>query len=288
MSDNLSFTIRPMQLSDLSQAMTLASFEGWNQTVKDWRLLLDNPINACLVAEYNKKVIGTATAINYSNLAGWIGMVLVDKEFRSKGIGRMLVTNIIDKLHGFKSVKLDATPAGQPLYQKLGFIEERVLYRMICPSIKSFTKRKNDLTPEPIKPEDFEDIIEFDRHVFGLERKYLIKTILQNYPHKGLLLKRNSKITGFILGRDGIRYNYLGPVFAQSTADAITLISMALESLSKKDIALDVHNDKTEMISWLESIGFNRQRQFARMYLNKNPFRGKVENQYLIIGPEFG
>jgi ribosomal protein S18 acetylase RimI-like enzyme len=288
MPDNPDIFVRPMHLRDLKSVMELSIAEGWNQTEKDWRLLLDNQLNTCIISQYDQKVIGTATAINYSNLEGWIGMVLVDKEFRRQGVGRMLVTNIIERSGGFKSVKLDATPAGQPLYQKLGFIEERVLYRMINPCFKSIDNDTIDLTPERIQLEDFEEIIKFDKNIFGVDRSYLIKTIFQNYPGKAFLLKRNDRICGYILGRDGIKFNYIGPVFALTNTGAKALISKSIKSLCGQSVALDVQSDKIELIEWLESIGFIRQRQFVRMYLKNNPFPGKVKNQYLIIGPEYG
>ena len=130
MTGNLPFKIRPMQLTDLDQAINLSKTEGWNQTEKDWRLLLENPVNTCIVAELNNKIAGTATALNHSDEVAWIGMVLVDKSLRGQGAGKMLLTHIIDELKGIKSIKLDATPAGQPLYQKLGFIEEHLIFRM--------------------------------------------------------------------------------------------------------------------------------------------------------------
>ncbi len=285
----LNFLVRPMLLTDLRAAMDLAIDEGWNQTERDWRLFLDNPLNTCLVAEHNLKVIGTATAISYSKLLGWIGMVLVNKDFRKHGVGRMLVTKTIDSLHGFTSVKLDATPAGQPVYQKLGFIEERVLARMTNSSFKSFEKEIIDIEPDPVQKKDLDEIIKYDRNIFGVDRTYLLKTILNNYPGKAFLLRLNGRVTGYILGRDGIRYNYIGPVFASSTSDAMALISFALKSLkNNQDVAIDVHDDKKELIEWLESKGFTRQRQFVRMYLDQNPFPGIVENQYLISGPEYG
>lgn len=284
----MNFLVRPMLLTDLKPAMDLAKIEGWNQTVKDWMILVDNPLNTCLVAEYTGKIIGTATVINYSNMAGWIGMVLVDKDFRRQGVGRKLVTKILDKVHGFKSVKLDATPAGQPVYQKLGFIEERVLYRMTSTPFKSFDKMRYDPEPEAIQPKDFDEIINFDNDIFGAERTYLLKNSMLNYPAKAFMLKRDGRISGYILGRDGIRYNYIGPVFAFAATDAEALISKALKSLTGKDVALDVLDDKKELIEWLESIGFVIQRQFTRMYLKQNPFPGRIENQYLIIGPEYG
>jgi ribosomal protein S18 acetylase RimI-like enzyme len=288
MTENLNFSVRQMLLSDIRAALDLSIAEGWNQTEKDWRLLFDNPSNICLVAESNQRIIGTATAINYSNIAAWIGMVLVDNEFRRQGVGRTMVANIIENLAGFKSVKLDATPAGQPVYHKLGFIEEHVLFRMTNPSFRSFDKEKFDLVPKPLHPKNLVEIIKFDKNVFGADRIYLLKTILHNNPGKAFLLKQNARISGYIMGRIGVRSNYIGPVFALSTHEAEVLISEALKSLNNQPVTLDVHEDKIELIKWLESIGFIRQRQFVRMYLKYNPFPGQVENQYLIIGPEYG
>lgn len=284
MNDNF---VRPMLSTDLKMAMDLAISEGWNQTELDWRLLLENSANVCLIAENNGRVIGTATAINYSNLEAWIGMVLVDKEYRRQGLGRLLMTSIMDNLKGFRSVKLDATPAGQPVYQKLGFIEEYLLYRMVCPSFNDIQKT-GDHSVETIKKEDLADVIKFDSEIFGVDRTYLVETIRNNYPHKAFALKKNGKIEGYILGRDGIRFNYIGPVFAQSSGDAILLISRALENLKDSAVAIDVMNGRSELTAWLEESGFETQRQFTRMYLNTNPFPGKTENQYLIMGPEFG
>ena len=62
-----------MRLSDLEPAYGLSKTEGWNQTENGWRLLFENPMNTCLVAEHSNKVVGTATAINYSNqLVYWV------------------------------------------------------------------------------------------------------------------------------------------------------------------------------------------------------------------------
>src|SRR6266498_3420453 len=104
------FIIRPMQLSDMVYAMKLSNAEGWNQIEKDWKLLIESPQNVCMLAECNKKIIGTTTAMNYSNQMAWIGMVLVAKEYRGQGVSKSLLTNILEKLESVKSIKLDATP----------------------------------------------------------------------------------------------------------------------------------------------------------------------------------
>jgi ribosomal protein S18 acetylase RimI-like enzyme len=286
MPDNPSFKIRPMIINDLDQAISLANAEGWNQTEKDWRLLLENPLNTCLVAEFNNKVAGTATALNHANKVAWIGMVLVDKSLRGQGAGKMLLTHIIDKLKQVESIKLDATPAGLPLYQNLGFIEEYNIFRMTNASPDNFYNNENE--PRHIGQKSISDVINLDKSIFGADRTYLLQTLLQDYPGKAFLIKRNNKTDSYIFGRDGARFNYIGPVTALSSDSSRILISKVLESLYSQAVALDVLEDKEVLIKWLESIGFVKQRHFTRMYLNKNPYPGIVENQYLISGPEFG
>ena len=68
----------------------------------------------------------------------------------------------------------------------------------------------------------------------------------------------------------------------------MALISQMMLKLEGKPLVLDVPADKDELINWLTSIGFIRQRDFVRMYMNSNPCPGKTENQFLICGPEFG
>ena len=80
--EKTAFILRRMEPDDIAGAMKLSNDEGWNQTGKDWGLLIEDPQNICILAEHSQKVIGTTTAINYSNQIAWIGMVLVAKEYR--------------------------------------------------------------------------------------------------------------------------------------------------------------------------------------------------------------
>lgn len=288
MPEKLVFKIRPMAAGDLEQALSLSISEGWNQTENDWRLLFENPVNVCLVAEYNDKVAGTATAICYSDKVAWIGMVLVDKSLRGQGAGKMLLTSIIEKLKHIESIKLDATPAGQPLYQSLGFTEELKVFRMTNISLNSSELEVTSNKLTRIDQGSLLEVLKLDNNIFGADRSYLLQTILLNYPEKGFLLNQNHRIEGFIFGREGVRFNYIGPVSAFSTEAAQILIKNALQTLNEKPVAIDVLKDKEDLIEWLESLGFVKQRYFVRMYLKSNDFKGILKNQYLISGPEFG
>ncbi len=91
-------TIREIQLNDLDGAMRLSTEQGWNQTETDWKLIIENPLNACLLAEYHGEIIGTTAAMNYSNDVAWINMVLVDKRYRGHGISKILLDRDFQKI----------------------------------------------------------------------------------------------------------------------------------------------------------------------------------------------
>ena len=280
--------MRRMNVNDIGSAMKLSSAEGWNQTENDWKLLVDDPHNICLVAEMDNKVIGTTTAMNYANAEAWIGMVLVDKEYRGNGVSKALLAGILEKTSFIKSIKLDATEAGQPVYQKFGFKDEYIIARMVNTWAMKLWIAEQEFEPEQIMPRDIREIVAIDEAVFGVNRKQLIKFLLQRYPNQGWLLRRRGAIVGFVLGREGNKYHHIGPLVASSTSDAMILISKAIEDLTDKSVAVDILCDKMELIKWLNSIGFIRQRDFVRMYKNENPFPGKIADQFLICGPEFG
>lgn len=288
MTENTTFIIRPMRQADISQALDLSMNEGWNQTLKDWRLLLDKPDNVCIVAEKDSRVAGTATALIHGNRVAWIGMVLVDKSLRGQGAGKMLLESIIERLGNVESVKLDATPAGEPLYRKLGFLEEYKIVRMTCIDLRFSPEKSLGKELFPVNLTSLPEVIKLDNIIFGADRSYILEQLLSDYPGKAYYVKRNNITEGYIFGRDGSRFNYMGPVTAIDQDTARQLISKALESLNSHSIALDVPEDKADLISWLESLGFVKQRYFIRMYLKNNPYPGITKNQYLISGPEFG
>lgn len=286
--EKAAFILRRIEPDDIAGAMKLSNDEGWNQTEKDWRLLIEDTQNICILAEHNQKVIGTTTAINYSNQIAWIGMVLVAKEYRGQGISKLLLTNIFKKLEFCKSIKLDATSDGQQVYKKFDFKDEYTILRMTTSSMQNLSSDNNVITPEPILEKDIEEVISLDAHVFGVHRTQLFKSLIKEYRDKAWLLKQNNRVSGFVLGRDGNKYHQIGPVVASTTTEAKSLVTKALNNLINQSIVIDVLSDKEELINWLKSIGFIRQRNFIRMYKNENYFPGMIDKQYAICGPEFG
>jgi GNAT superfamily N-acetyltransferase len=286
--DNDFIQIRKLQSGDITGAMNLVLAEGWNQTEKDWDILIRNPQNVCLAAVMEKKIIGTGTAINYGNKVAWIGMVLVGKDFRGRGISKMLLSSLFERLKFCESLKLDATPAGQPVYKKLGFEDEYTITRMICLNVDKLLPATGEIVPQKIQKEDIPAILELDREAFGADRSPLPEAFIANFPEKGVVVKRDGKISGFALGRRGNKYHQIGPVIARSADDALLLVRFALHDLQGRAVVIDILNDKKELAEELVSLGFEPQRPFQRMYRGENRYPGIGKKQFLICGPEFG
>jgi len=280
--------LRKMVLSDMDGLMRLKDAEGWNQLEKDWALLISYTESINLVAVLDDRIVGSVTAINYDNTVAWIGMMLVDRKYRGRGIARKLLQEAIDKLHRCPSIKLDATPAGRPLYLKLGFQDEYTLYRMTNASVSKIALAKDSLRAEQIKPADIPEVAALDKKIFGADRTALIRRLYDSYPELARFVREDKKITGFCLGRRGARYTQIGPAYASSSLAVKALIQSALGQLAGQAVVVDIPASKSELFEWLEECGFISQRSFERMYLNNNPFPGITDSQYLICGPELG
>ena len=111
-----------MTAADVADGMRLKAEAGWNQVEADWRRFLALGGEGCFVAERQGQVVGSVTTCRFGPV-GWVAMLLVEKAHRGAGIGRVLLIRALEHLEsgGARSVRLDATAPGRPLYESLGF-----------------------------------------------------------------------------------------------------------------------------------------------------------------------
>jgi GNAT superfamily N-acetyltransferase len=122
--------IRLMNVTDIPFGMRLKAQNNWNQLEADWRRQLALNPDSAFVAEWDGQPAGTACACVFERIA-WINLVLVDQALRGRGIGTALMRHVVQYLdhRGMQTIRLDATPMGQPVYEKLGFVGEFALAR---------------------------------------------------------------------------------------------------------------------------------------------------------------
>jgi ribosomal protein S18 acetylase RimI-like enzyme len=276
---------RAMKHEDIPDGLKLCRKAKWNQLESDWQLFLQQSPKSCMVATFQDRIVGTVTTIRHGHSFSWIGMVLVDPDFRRQGIGQQLLQNALQLLKSEETVKLDATPEGREVYLKLNFADEYPLCRMNRIAAQDLFY---PTTARAIKKEDLPLLSEFDSKIFGANRSALLYWMWENAPEFAFLIEDGEEIKGYVMGRHGHDFIHIGPIIAQNFSIAKELVIAALSKCAGRPVILDVLHFESECIVWLEEIGFTEQRNFIRMFRGTNRFPGLLENQFAIIGPEFG
>ncbi|SHM99873.1 Acetyltransferase (GNAT) domain-containing protein [Cyclobacterium lianum] len=281
--------IKHMQEEDLPAAMALKAAEGWNQTEADWKLFLGGDPRLCLVARKEGKTVATVTAFAYDTKLAWIGMMLVQQEFRRRGISKRLMLELIDRLSDRQTIKLDATPAGQAVYEKLGFRKEYSLFRWTRKPAPFSEQRGLPASVFPLESVGPGEIASYDTPIFGTNREIVLSHVMATFPEGAYVAKDQERINGFLLSRKGSKYLQLGPMVAENDGVAKKLLRSAiLEWGTGMELVLDMASERLEMNSWLKEQGFTQQRELVRMYLHANHCPGLPHKYYLITGPELG
>src|SRR5215212_6568375 len=183
MTEEAGVEIRTLGEADLAAAMRLKESAGWNQTEADWLRLLRLEPCGCFAATAGGRLVGTATTTAYGRELAWVGMVLVDPEFRRRGIASLLMAAALSYLdgRGIETVKLDATPDGRHVYERLGFESELMIERWqrhgTDAADNARPERAGGVAASIFKAVRLEEILELDRAAFGADRARLVELL---------------------------------------------------------------------------------------------------------------
>lgn len=276
-------TTAPMRPEHILDGLRLCRAAGWNQTARDWRQFLDMTPHGARVAISEGHVVGTAATIRYADAFAWIGMVLVDPAARGRGIGTRLFHEAVELLSDMPAARLDATPAGYPLYLKQGFAEEYRVHRMTRPAVG---RRPAAGSIRPMRGEDVRRVVAMDVRAFGAAREAMLHWMLDGAPELAWVAGDGAHLRGFVLGRRGHAFDHIGPVVAGNLEDAVALTAGAL-AVTSRPVILDATPHVPGWREWLRREGFDDQRELIRMTRGAAPSTD-LERQFAILGPEFG
>ncbi len=273
-----------MTIEDIAAGMRLKEIAGWNQTLTDWERFMNANADGCFVAECRGRVVGTVTTISYQDRFAWIGMVLVDLDFRGQGIGTRLLEKALSYLdaRGIPTLKLDATPQGKPIYEKLGFVSEYEIERWAL-------RRAGGQEAVPVpSTEDLTGILAFDREVFGASRETLLRSLVSCAPQFVCAVRDRAQIRGYAFGRRGSLADHLGPWVARDESAAGELLNTFLRCTSRDAVFVDCLKANSWAPALLRAHGFEVSRPLTRMYRGPNAHPGRVGLVCAVLGPEFG
>ena len=282
--------LRVMTEQDIPGGLRLNTLSGWNQTAADWHRFLESSPAGCFVVEHDAKIVGTATTIVYESRFAWIGMVLVDPEYRKQGIGTRLLHQAIQHLDdaSVPTMKLDATPLGKPLYTKLGFVTEYEIERWLLKRPPNARPVSHPSTNLSMQATEIEQLLRGDRELFGADRSFLLHSLRAEAPEFALVVRQDGAPESFAFGRRGRFADHLGPWMAANRAAAEKILHEFLARSSSDTLIVDYLTSNPFAADLLAGCGFAPSRPLTRMVRGPNAYPGRPDAFCAILGPEFG
>ena len=253
-----------MTPSDVPSALRLTVQAGWNQTPGDWLRMLDMEPNGCFMAEVDGVLVGTTVCCTFDEIA-WLALVLVDIAFRERGIGRRLVQAGLKYAddQGVRTVRLDATPLGRPVYERLGFQPQFELSRWGGLPTDSMSAESTQVGGAP-GIVDFEWLCELDRQATGTNRTKLLKRLFAESP-PNVAWNRDGQAAGSIARRPGRLATQIGPCSGASEL-CCGLLWRELQAYRSQPVIVDIPVDKADLNAVASDAGLTVQRTLLRMY----------------------
>jgi predicted N-acetyltransferase YhbS len=277
--------VRLLREADIPAALRLKELARWNQTENDLRRLLRLQPSGCFCATVGGNVVATTTTTTYGCELAWIGMVLVDPEYRRLGIATRLMHTALDYLNqaGVATVKLDATPDGRLVYENLDFKVDSMIERW------EGVAGPGDVGCSTLDTSAHLEALALDRQAFGADRSTLIKMLIEDdYVRPLVATAADGRLIGYALARRGSAAAYVGPLVATDANAATTLLDGLLSQMSGQRVYIDLNTKFGEGGGILATRGLVKQRDLIRMSYGKGSEAGSSPSVFAIAGPEIG
>jgi ribosomal protein S18 acetylase RimI-like enzyme len=275
--------IRHMNINDLALGMRLKDQAGWNQTEADWRRMLSLEPEGCFLAEWNGEAVGTTATCIFGPVA-WIAMVLVDESMRGRGIGKALMEYALTFLDEsrVRSVRLDATDLGRPVYEKLGFKAQYKLSRFEG----TLPAQDRPAGVVSVGRQDWVQLMRIDREVTKADRRRLLERLFAEEEESVRGVTHASKLASFVAIRRGSKALQVGPCIANDQTGP-QLLRDVCHRYAGQPAYIDVPVNNRPAIAFVQGLGLTVQRELTRMcrgaYVIEN-----VAELWASTGPEKG
>ncbi len=280
-------SLKKLNKSDLLTLIDWAANEGWNPGKNDADVFWNTDPNGFYGFYYDAKLIAGGAVISYNKEYGFMGLFIVEKDFRNKGIGKKLWhlrrDLLINRLNDNASIGMDGVLDMQSFYSKGGFNiafrDERYEFNS---KIIPFSSNVSLITKE-----DFKKIIEYDNLYFGCQRTVFLKNWLQMPESKAIKYSENDKILGYAVIRKAETGYKIGPLFGNNEIIAEELFKSCLGIAPNNSVFLDIPTTNQNAVSLVKKYNGKYIFECARMYYGVTP-KIDVNNIYGITSFELG
>ncbi|SKC05950.1 GNAT family N-acetyltransferase [Dyadobacter psychrophilus] len=199
--------------ADLEQLPAVQPVD-WGNLIPRFEYFLSSPLCHPIKISENGQLVAIGTSIMHADTV-WLACIVVHADHRNKGLGKAITEDLIGSIDRtkYKTIYLDATEYGYPVYTKLGFEVETTYSHMRSAGgapVTSFSKHIM-----PFEEHYLDQIFDVDAQVSGEDRSGVISDFIKS----SLLYVVDSQVQGFYIPGWGD-----APIIAISEAAGAALI----------------------------------------------------------------
>jgi GNAT superfamily N-acetyltransferase len=204
---------------------------------------------------------GMGGVIIYGDIAR-IGLMAVHPDLQRRGIGQAIMEHLLKwaTMRGATTILLDATPAGFPLYTRLGFVTDDYAWVYGCSHPVSLAGPEA-ASVNLFQPADLPEVAAFDAVRSGTSRTAILARYGEELAGRAFVARDSQgRVTGYLMSQS----KRLGPWLADTPEIAASLLRRALPLCSTTTLAL-VPESNQAAITLLERTGFTPERRLHSM-----------------------
>jgi GNAT superfamily N-acetyltransferase len=276
-------TTRPLAAADLRMSHGLSQAVKWPHRLEDWEFV--HRLGSGLAVDDAGILVGTGMYWLFGPDFASLGLVIVAPDRQGGGIGRQLMAGLLAGI-GDRATLLNATEAGMPLYEKLGFraigrIQQHQGDAFAVPSESGLAGDRI----RPLAPEDHAAVAALDEQATGLPRARVLAALGE--VAEAAVLERDGRSAGFAFCRRFVRGHVVGPVVAPDAAGARMLIAHWMAACRGSFLRIDAV-EAAGLSGWLAGLGLTPVAPAVTMVRGKAPQPAASPRLFSIINQALG
>jgi GNAT superfamily N-acetyltransferase len=293
------FSMRHLCLYEFKKIIDIwAVKEGWNPGLYEYLPFFIACPQGHTGLFFDNKLIASLSAVRYSKDLAFLGLYIVDPDYRSQGVGQVLAKATLEELADCSLIGLNAVQQQIENYQKkYGFIPYHNNSRWsgqfgVQDKPNSFLNNA-ELDIKIISKENLSinQLIDYDASVFSIHREAFLRKWIE-MPESSLLAAiKKDKICGYGVISKCVQGYKLAPFFADDKVIAEKLYSsLALLMNKNTTIQLDIPENNQTAVELATQFGLYKILRTTRMYKGREELINKQtnENIYALTTLEIG
>jgi GNAT superfamily N-acetyltransferase len=263
MTDQGQITIRTLtdQDLDIADAIMVPAYGVPRSRKRDLRRYLALQPDGWLLALLDGQPAGMGGAIDYGAFA-YIGLMAVLPALQRRGVASAIMERLLGWIaaRGCPTALLDASPAGERLYEKLGFVDDDTVVQYIQDDCA--------VRPRPsahvalLVETDLAALESFDTPIFGASRAAVFAAMRAEQPDRAFVARdQDGALAGYLFAQP----QTIGPWAARDSTTAESLLAAALALDFEEAPRVLTPGANSQAAGLLLRYGFSPQRALRHM-----------------------